>query len=173
MGLGFVLVHNNGWPDTARVCRQFIKDEDRYLSLTDCLKSNRTPLGHYVLFHPMPAGCTTDGPGVWWCSGPDLGGDTIRWLRSVVRHAYKHVGTSQITEYHFQFVQWNSGKIFFSLLVFWVSWNSSLCRLFISIKQYGILLFLHILNQQRYPSWFFPTEIRDTVYLDLFLYAVC
>lgn len=48
MGLGFVLVHNNGWPDTARVCRQFIKDEDRYLSLTDCLKSNRTPLGHCV-----------------------------------------------------------------------------------------------------------------------------
>ncbi len=39
-------------------------------------KSNRTPLGHYVLVHPTPPGCILDCPGAQWCPGPDLGGNT-------------------------------------------------------------------------------------------------
>ncbi len=46
-------------------------------------KSNRSPLGHYVLFHL--AGCTSDCPGAQWCPGPDLWGNNLDTIRRLIK----------------------------------------------------------------------------------------
>lgn len=70
VGPGLPLMHDNAWPWLAwrhwcyHLASPFIRPE-----------SNEAPLGHHASVHLPPPRCTTDCPGVGWCSDPGLGGD--------------------------------------------------------------------------------------------------
>ncbi len=81
-------------------------------------KSNRTPLGH--CFSPSEAArlhlnLSMSSVMHWSRSGRKYPRTqpvvSLGACPGVVRHAYKHMGTIQTTEYHFELLQWNFSKM--------------------------------------------------------------
>ena len=115
VGPGFLLVHDNARPHVARVCRQFLEDEGIDTIDWPPRSPDLNPIEHLwdIMFRsirprqvaPQTVQELSDALVQIWVEIPQ---DTIhRLIRSpdVVRHAYKHVGAIQTTEYHFELLQ--------------------------------------------------------------------
>ncbi len=135
VGPGFLLVHDNARPHVARVCRQFLEDKGIDTIEWPPRSPDLNPKEHLwdILFHsirpcqvaPQTVQELSDALVQIWEEIPQ---DTIRRLiRSmpdIVRHAYKHVGAIQTTEYHLICCNEISAKccIIFSTLIFGCLW---------------------------------------------------
>lgn len=112
VGPGFLLVHDNAWPHVARVCRQFLEDEGIDTIDWPPRLPDLNPIA--LCFGPSDAArlhlrLSRSSVMPWSRSGrryprtPSV--VSLGACPDVVRHAYKHVGAIQTTEYHFELLQ--------------------------------------------------------------------
>ncbi|KAI4873948.1 hypothetical protein NFI96_010167 [Prochilodus magdalenae] len=113
VGPGFLLVHNNAWPNVARVCRQFLENEGIDTIDWPTRSPDLNPIEHLwdVMFRSIPRHQValqtvqelSDALVQIWEEIPQ---DTLGACPHV---AYKRVRAIQTTEYHFELQQWNLG----------------------------------------------------------------